>query len=242
MPLPLVRPSAHRSAHGFQNSSVIHRQCLLDQAADMVTSLKCPSCETYLPTNAASSSSSTPAGPLSEAAILTRYHNEGGLQSDLDILPTVREEAYLAANPGAIYARALHVMAGAGDVVGIVDLVLEMGQGISEDDPTQLVGLTDLLDYRDPLSGGRSALHVAVERSRPEVAWLLLWLMSQLAEEDFPPGGLQSATAVGLSRIPIRKDQDIRSLRNDAGQTAGEVARQLGGMWLPIVEAGILGP
>jgi hypothetical protein len=47
---------------------------------------------------------STSPGP--KPHILARYHNEGGVQENLDILPLVTEEAYLEANPAARPARA----------------------------------------------------------------------------------------------------------------------------------------
>src|ERR1044071_2752639 len=77
------------------------RQCLLDQSPQIALSLSCPSCSTYLPQNNPSGASSTnPFRPTSqENPILTTYTNEGGTQTDLDILPILTEEAFLAANP-----------------------------------------------------------------------------------------------------------------------------------------------
>ena len=45
-----------------------------------------------------------PASP--QPQVITRYHNEGGIQENLDILPLITEEAYLDANPAARPARA----------------------------------------------------------------------------------------------------------------------------------------
>jgi hypothetical protein len=47
---------------------------------------------------------STSPGP--QPHILARYHNEGGVQERLDVLPLITEEAYLEANPAARPARA----------------------------------------------------------------------------------------------------------------------------------------
>ena len=65
-----------------------HWQCLLDLASTIYSSLRCPSCNTYLPSESAGSSSK-PTNPQ----ILTTYTNEGGVQPSLDLYPTLQEEA-----------------------------------------------------------------------------------------------------------------------------------------------------
>jgi len=68
-----------------------HRQCLLDESSKIATDGACPSCRKAISTS---------------GQILTKYHNEGGVQDNLDIAALVKEEAYLEANPAARPARA----------------------------------------------------------------------------------------------------------------------------------------
>lgn len=61
------------------------------------------------------------------------------------------------------------------------------------------------------------------------MAYLLLLLASSMPEIDFPPIVFQEAAAMGM----MREDQDglvdIRSLKDEAGRTAEDVARQMEG-------------
>ena len=57
----------------------------------------------------------------------SRYHNEGGLQENLDIFPLIREEAYLSGNPSARPARAYLTMCSEGDITGIIEYVFFLG-------------------------------------------------------------------------------------------------------------------
>ncbi len=74
----------------------LFRQCLLDESTQVALSLTCPACDNSIV--------STSSGP--QPHILVRYHNEGGIQTNLDILPLITEEAYLESNPTARPARA----------------------------------------------------------------------------------------------------------------------------------------
>jgi hypothetical protein len=74
----------------------LFRQCLLDESTQVALSLACPACDNSIV--------STSPGP--QPHILVRYHNEGGIQTNLDILPLITEEAYLESNPAARPARA----------------------------------------------------------------------------------------------------------------------------------------
>lgn len=84
------------------------RQCLLDESLQIALDLACPSCQRSIVTTAPGPSATNhalpPASP--QPLILVRYHNEGGIQENLDILPLITEEAYLNANPAARPARA----------------------------------------------------------------------------------------------------------------------------------------
>ncbi|WYZ42040.1 hypothetical protein EsH8_V_000935 [Colletotrichum jinshuiense] len=214
-----------------------HWQCLLDLSAEIAISLNCPSCQKYLPSNQQGPSVTnpylhTPPG----AAILTRYVNEGGLQDGLDILPNITEEAYLAANPDARPARAYHLMCSEGDVQGVVDLLQDANEELAGD----VAKLGQLIRYQDPLAGGKSALHVAIEKAQEEVVWLLLWIASPVPTDVFPQSALQAAEALQIVRLTNDTAEDIRALRTEAGQTAEDVARSMPTRWGALVDAGIL--
>ncbi|KXJ91095.1 hypothetical protein Micbo1qcDRAFT_234322 [Microdochium bolleyi] len=217
-----------------------HWQCFLDESPEVAMSLKCPSCGSQLAANTAGPSVTNQFLPANVGVkILTRYVNEGGVQEDLDILPSVTEEAYLAANPAAAPARAYHVMCGEGDVGGIVELLRDADQSASDED-----GLTaaQLMRYQDPLNGNQSGLHIAVQKGQDEVVWALLWLASSLSSHTIPELVSQSAQAMGLERPQVTHSEDIRSLQDSQGRTAEDIAAQMGGVWTTLVESGVLHP
>ncbi|RGP78777.1 ring finger [Fusarium longipes] len=210
-----------------------HWQCLLDQSADIALSLKCPSCSTYLPVNNAGPSVtnpflSTPAG----AAILTTYTNEGGIQERLDILPSITEEAYLESHPEARPARALHVMCAEGDVGGIVELLQDASDGIDD--------MASFVTYQDPLADMKSGLHLAVENKQEESLWLLLWLCSTIPDSSFPDYARSVAEALGVGRLSVNSEQDIRGLRDSHGRTGADIAQQHQSQWGSILQTGLL--
>ena len=112
-----------------------HWQCLLDQSSTILSTLQCPSCNTYLPTTPESSFHQT------KPSIPTLYTNEGGPQPNLDILPIFTEEAYLSSHPESRPARALHTMVSEGDYNGIVHLLSDVDHD-SEIDMTAARGST----------------------------------------------------------------------------------------------------
>ncbi|CVK90061.1 uncharacterized protein FMAN_16079 [Fusarium mangiferae] len=210
-----------------------HWQCLLDQSSDVALSLKCPSCDAYLPVNEGGPSVtntflSTPPG----TAIFTRYTNEGGIQENLDILPSITEEAYLESNPEARPARALHVMCAEGDVGGIVELLRDAGDSIED--------LTAFVTYQDPLGDMKNGLHLAIENSQEESLWLLLWLCSTIPESFFPEYARSVAEATGVGRLSVNRERDIRGLRDNQGRTAADFAQQRQGQWGHILQTGLL--
>ncbi|OHW99743.1 ring finger-like protein [Colletotrichum incanum] len=214
-----------------------HWQCLLDQSQEIAISLNCPSCQKYLPSNTQGPSVTNPfLHTSSGAAILTRYVNEGGLQDALDILPNITEEAYLAANPDARPARAYHLMCAEGDVQGVVDLLQDANEELAGD----VAQLGQLIRYQDPLAGGKSALHLALEKEQEEVVWLLLWIASPVPTDVFPVSARQAAESLQIVRLTNDNAEDIRALRTEAGQTAEDVARSKPARWGALVDAGIL--
>jgi hypothetical protein len=172
---------------------------------------------------------------LPQPQILTRYHNEGGIQENLDILPLITEEAYLDANPTARPARALMTMCGEGDVSGIVELLTALGEDADEDDMTP----SELLRFQDPLDGMKTGLHVAIEKSQEEVVWLLLWLASAIPTEAFPQEVSEAAATIGAGR-DTAGGVDIRGLKDEGERTAGDVAGTMGSQWAALVGAGVL--
>ncbi|KAK3295049.1 uncharacterized protein B0H64DRAFT_200988 [Chaetomium fimeti] len=238
-----------------------HWQCLLGESSTITSTLTCPSCNRPLPSNAptaagGSSSSAATAPALPTPVILTHYTNEGGVQPSLDIYPFLAEEAFLTAHPEARAARALHTLASEGDVQGTVEVLRGADAEDEDEDEDEdeedgedgaaaaaATGLSSsqLLTWRDPLNGGRSALHVALEARQEEVVWLLLWLGSGARQEDFPDAVVQVALAMGL---PRRVDgggegEDVRVVRDEAGRTAGDVCLELGAPWSRLVEGGL---
>lgn len=216
-----------------------HWQCFLDESPEVALSLKCPSCGSPLATNTAGPSVTNQFLPASDGAkIVTTYINEGGVQEDLDILPSITEEAYLAANPAAAPARAYHVMCGEGDVGGIVELLRNAEQSAGDEDLT----VAQLVRYQDPLSDNQSGLHVAIQKGQDEVVWALLWLASSLSSHVIPEVVSQSAQAMGLERPHVTRSDDIRALQDSQGRTAEAIATQMGGVWKPLVDSGVLHP
>ncbi|KAH6842507.1 hypothetical protein B0I37DRAFT_198050 [Chaetomium sp. MPI-CAGE-AT-0009] len=231
-----------------------HWSCLLEESSTITSTLACPSCNHPLPSNAptaggsSSSSSATPAP--STPVILTHYTNEGGIQPSLDIYPFLAEEAFLTAHPEARAARALHMVASEGDTLGIVQLLGDAHAGDEDadgdggedaDGHRAALSPSQLLAWRDPLNGGRSALHVALEARQEEVVWLLLWSGSAARQEDFPDAVVQVALQMELPRHVggLVEGEDVRFVRDEAGRTAGDVCLELGAPWSRLVEGGL---
>ncbi|KAI9736818.1 MAG: hypothetical protein M1818_005869 [Claussenomyces sp. TS43310] len=204
--------------------------------------------------------------PPSKPQILTRYTNEGGPQASLDILPLLTEEAYLDAHPAARPARAYLTMCAEGDVGGVVDLLrnltahahddhgdagpdgedheIQQPDDDDDDDDNQetqhAMPPAALLRYQDPLDARNGALHLAVARGQLDILWLLLWLASDLPTHAFPHHAVAAVAQLGADRAAAGSGEDIRGLRNEAGQTAAMLARNMGGAVADLVEAGIL--
>lgn len=212
-----------------------HWQCLLDEASQIAISLKCPSCDRFLPSNPAGPSTTNPFSHVQTSSIIAKYISEGGVEPELDILPTITEEAYLESNPQARPARAFHVMCSEGDVEGIAELLAGLDQ-----DPEAIVDVPTILRYQDPLGGEKSGLHLAIEKQQVEVALLLLWLCSGVPTESFPPEARQIAEGNNIGRIPVDPSSDIRALKDGNGATAARLAQDAQGPWTPFLESGLL--
>ncbi|KAM3081182.1 hypothetical protein ACMFMG_005137 [Clarireedia jacksonii] len=200
----------------------VHWQCLMDESPHIISSLKCPSCGQPITQSISSSAISAPG-----TRIPVRYHNEGGIQEDLDVLPHITEEAYLEEHPEARPARAFMTMCAEGDIMSIADLV----GAVDADEDGEGISAKPLLRYQDPLDGMKSGLHVAVEKEQEEVIWLLLWLASTLPKELFPAEINQLAETMGIGR-ETADARDIRMLRNAEGQLPSDLARSMGNVLL----------
>ncbi|KAK3902237.1 hypothetical protein C8A05DRAFT_15688 [Staphylotrichum tortipilum] len=222
-----------------------HWQCLLDKSASITATLTCPNCASYLPSGGPSSSSSSSTAAQPTPSILTHYTNEGGVQPSLDIYPTLLEESFLSANPSARPARAFHTLAAEGEVQGMVELLTDLSSPDSDSDDDDVTPLTpaQLLAWRDPLNGLRSALHVALEAGQEEAVWLLLWLGSAAKGEDFPGAVVEVARGLGLPRrgegILAGGGEDVRFVRDERGRSAEDVCLELGAPWTRLVEGGL---
>lgn len=180
--------------------------------------------------------------------VLCNIKNEGGYQACVDILPLLTEECYLKTFPDERRARAFLEFCREGDVEAIVGLLGEEAAYEDDDDDeeceddekdeetekdgdeTKENGI-DVLRYQDSTSLMESALHIAIRHGRIEVAWLLLLLASTLPISEFPPEVLQAAEQLHLSREEQCGKVDIRTIKNEEGMTAAELASVLGGLW-----------
>ncbi|XDG04301.1 hypothetical protein ABKA04_003916 [Annulohypoxylon sp. FPYF3050] len=222
-----------------------HWQCLMDRAAELAKSMKCPICDAEIATRTGGPSTSNPfVQSVPGAAILTRYTNEGGIQEDYDILPEVTEEAYVGANPEVLPARAFHVLCGDGDIDNILEILRDAeGSQAERMEGNELkLSAAQIIRYQDPFEDSKSGLHMAVEKGQEEVVWLLLWMASTLPTESFPGPAVQAARAMGIERPSMLNSEDIRTLKDNQGRTAEAVAAQMGGLWTAILQSGALRP
>lgn len=199
-----------------------HWECFLEAYA--IT--ECPSCSKNI-----SSLSS-----VGQQQVLCMVRNEGGIQTNFDILPTATEEAYLRAYPEERKAHAFLEFCKEGDV----DAILHMIKDRDEDDAQEDGEEVDLLRYCGTFEGIEgSGLHVAINYNRVEVAWLMLVLGSSLEWTAFPSEVLQAVDGV-LSRDDRKATPDIRGLKDCEGRTPAALAQEIGGSWLEWVHTGRL--
>lgn len=113
----------------------------------------------------------------------------------------------------------------------------------SEDDIELEDEESDILRYTGTFEGIEgSALHVAVQYNREEVAWLLLAMASNLDWSKFSQPVLQAMQSLGLSKEDRKANPDIRTLTSEKGQTPRELAQQMGGIWNGWIADGRLDP
>ena len=159
-----------------------------------------------------------------EQQVLCTVKNEGGIQPDFDILPLASEEAYLKTYPEERKGRAFLEFCKEGDVDAVVHLLRDVNAAEEED--------IEVLRYQGSFKDVEgSGLHVAIAHNQVEVAWLLLIAGSHLDWSAFPAEVLEAAARFGVGKEDRRNGVDIRSLKNEKGQTACDVAQLSGGVW-----------
>lgn len=160
-------------------------------------------------------------------------NNEGGLQKSLDIFPILQEETYLRAYPEERKCRAFLEFCREGDHQAIADLLLSCGEedegDMEESGPSK--SADEILRYQDTFGDMQSGLHAAAANGHREVAWLLLLLASEYPELEFPALVFQEAATLGVMREDQTGKVDIRSLRDEQGRTAEDVAKEVGTIW-----------
>ncbi|KAK4694336.1 hypothetical protein P7C71_g3232, partial [Lecanoromycetidae sp. Uapishka_2] len=226
--------SVRQQLMAFETSmaNYVGRQCLLD-AYSMT---ECPKCGTDL----------VSITDLGEQQLLCTLKNEGGLQDNLDILPILSEESYLKAYPEERRCRAFLEFCGEGDVEAIVDLLDNSDEDDEEDGGTNMDTIPgeshriDVLRYQDQIGSMGTGLHVAIQNSRVQVVWLLLFLASSLEIGQFPQEILEAAQDFDLSRDDQIGKVDIRNLKDAEGLTAEQRAARVGGVWIEWLQSGRL--
>jgi len=162
-------------------------------------------------------------------------HNEGGLQTNLDILPLLTEEVYLKAYPEERRARAFLEFCREGDVEAIIELLKNPDDGSDSDDDNEeemeagedgeerpKLTPAQILLYQDPTGTSHSGLHIAVLAGQVEVIWLLLLLGTPHPARILPIDVFSAADRMGAVQLggQLGVTTDIRSLRDAEGLLA----------------------
>lgn len=161
--------------------------------------------------------------------------NEGGRAEAQDIRRVLLEEQYLRQHPHERKARAFLEFCREGDADAVVDL-LQQGDDDEDDDmmddddddepDVSQMSLGEILRYQDRMSDGMTGLQAAILGGNATIVWLLLWVASGVNERHFPAAGVAYARELGIQRALT--DTDIRTLRDDAGRGAEDIAKQTG--------------
>lgn len=123
-------------------------------------------------------------------------------------------------------------MCSEGDVAGIVELLRDIHDEVDD--------LGAFIRYQDPLAEMRSGLHLAIEKKQEEAVWLLLWLVSTIPDDGFPSPARHAAESLGVGRLQVTAEGDIRGLKDGQGRSAADLAQQIQGPWIALLQAGVL--
>lgn len=206
-----------------------HWECLLDA----YSTDNCPNC--------AKTVSSTSNNGAQQ--ILCNLNNEGGFQEALDIMLLLEEALYFRMYPEKRKCRAFVEFAAEGDAISMVDLLKENASGNNDAlEQGPCVANDEILIYQDSMSGMGTALHAAVANNNEAVAWLMLWLASNLDGSCFPREMVETLHELEFSRPDMANKVDIRRLQDDNGMTAEQHATRIGGLWDVWISNGWLRP
>jgi len=173
--------------------------------------------------------------------LLIDLKNEGGLQHDHDILPVIREEAYVRQHPDERKPRAFLEYCRTGDVPAMVEMLQdEEYEDDEEADGGKIWQAGEIMLYQDSLNNGWSPLHTAIFHKRQEVVWLLLLLGSSLDRSHFPVEVIQEALSLGVDMSVTLSTIDVRTLKDAQGTSAEQFASQVGAPWIPWLGQGLL--
>ena len=201
---------------------VLHRQCLLDECT---TPSICPSCHTDV----------TSLSPRGRTVVIVNIDNEGGRQTEMDILPVLTEENLLRAYPETRRSRVFLDYSRASNAWEIVDMIKEADGSDSEDaDGVKQLPVSQMLRYQDPLDKMHSALHIHIMHKDAQAALWLLFKASPIPLSSIPPEILAEFESVGEVRDPQEGLVDIRSLKDVNGRTAADYARDTNWDFFPV--------
>lgn len=204
-----------------------HWDCIIES----FESTACPACGTNLATTSQDG----------RPQLLIDLKNEGGLQHNHDILPTIREESYVRQHPDERKPRAFLEYCRTGDVPAMVEMLQDDdNEDEDEDEGGKRWRAPEIMLYQDGLNNGWSPLHTAISHKRQEVAWLLLLLGSSLDRSRFPTEVMQEGLALGLDMSVTLTEVDIRTIRDTQGTSAEQLASQVGEPWTAWLGQGLL--
>lgn len=202
-----------------------HWECLLES----YELANCPNCSRSIVSVPAGSSSSSSSSTAER--VIVDLTNEGGMQSQIDIFPILKEESYLRAYPEERKSRAFLEFCREGDHRAIADLLKRCAEEADEEEEEPTQSRDEILRYQDPICEMESGLHAACANGHREVAWMLLWLASSFPELDIPALVFQEAATLGMNRESQEGKVDIRSLKDAHGRTAEDIAKEYGVVW-----------
>ncbi|PNS16106.1 Ubiquitin-conjugating enzyme E2 6 [Sphaceloma murrayae] len=233
-----------------------HWQCFLDNNRDQ----NCPNCgwQVSIPTAAG-------------IQLLVNISNEGGFKESENIYPLIVEENYIRAHPEERICRAFLELCREGDLTAVNELLgdcerrenarrsreaIAAGDVLpdapdpndsydsdeEEDDGIPHPTAAQIMRYQDPLGNMDTGLHAAIANRNDDVAWLLLFIGTNMNDHEFPAAILEETRSEGIQRQTQEGLVDIRSIRNAQGKVPLEIAQEMGDYWHTWLTSGRLVP